>query len=71
MTLLREQRVDDAIVTVAGTLERLGVAAAPDPGAPLRDIIDLLQRRASANPGVRRSGVHSQRGGRPEAPRAR
>jgi methylmalonyl-CoA mutase cobalamin-binding domain/chain len=52
VALLREQGVDDVIVTVGGTipgndipeLERLGVAAVFTPGAALRDIIDFLLR---------------------------
>ena len=52
VALLRAQGVDDVIVTVGGTipghdipeLERLGVAAVFTPGAPLRDIIEFLQR---------------------------
>ena len=52
VALLREQGVDDVIVTVGGTipghdipeLERLGVAAVFTPGAALQDIIDFLQR---------------------------
>jgi len=51
--LLREQGVDDVLVTVGGTipshdipeLERLGVAAVFTPGAPLRDIIDFMRQR--------------------------
>ena len=49
--LLREQGVQDVIVTVGGTiptrdipeLERLGVGAVFTPGTPLRDIIDFLR----------------------------
>jgi methylmalonyl-CoA mutase C-terminal domain/subunit len=56
VALLREQGVDDVIVTVGGTipahdipeLERLGVAAVFTPGAALQDIIDFLRRRAGA-----------------------
>ncbi len=52
--LLREQGVDDVLVTVGGTipghdipeLERLGVAAVFTPGARLSDIIDFLLQRA-------------------------
>ncbi len=48
--LLREQGVDDVLVTVGGTipghdipeLKRVGVAAVFTPGAPLCDIIDFL-----------------------------
>ena len=54
VALLREQGVDDVLVTVGGTipghdipeLERLGVAAVFTPGAPLQDIIDFLLRSA-------------------------
>ena len=50
VALLREQGVDDVVVTVGGTipahdideLERLGVAAVFTPGARLQDIIDFL-----------------------------
>jgi methylmalonyl-CoA mutase cobalamin-binding domain/chain len=50
VALLREQGVDDVIVTVGGTipghdipeLERLGVAAVFTPGTGLQDIIDFL-----------------------------
>jgi methylmalonyl-CoA mutase C-terminal domain/subunit len=52
VALLREQGVDDVLVTVGGTipardipeLERLGVAGVFTPGAPLQDIIDFLLR---------------------------
>jgi methylmalonyl-CoA mutase, C-terminal domain len=54
VALLREQGVDDVIVTVGGTipgndipeLERLGVAAVFTPGTRLQDIIDFLLRSA-------------------------
>jgi methylmalonyl-CoA mutase C-terminal domain/subunit len=49
--LLREQGIDDVLITVGGTipsddipeLERLGVAAVFTPGAPTQDIIDFIQ----------------------------
>jgi len=49
--LLREQGIEDVLITVGGTipaddipeLERLGVAAVFTPGAPTKDIIDFIQ----------------------------
>ena len=49
--LLREQGIEDVLITVGGTipsddipeLERLGVAAVFTPGAPTQDIIDFIQ----------------------------
>ena len=54
VALLREQGVDDVLVTVGGTipgrdipeLKRLGVAGVFTPGTPLQDIIDFLLRNA-------------------------
>jgi methylmalonyl-CoA mutase C-terminal domain/subunit len=51
VALLREQGVDDVLVTVGGTipgddipeLERLGVAAVFTPGAPLGEIVAFLR----------------------------
>ena len=49
--LLREQGIDDVLLTVGGTipsddipeLKRLGVAEVFTPGAPTQDIIDFIQ----------------------------
>ena len=49
--LLREQGIDDVLLTVGGTipaddipeLKRLGVAEGFTPGAPTQDIIDFIQ----------------------------
>jgi methylmalonyl-CoA mutase, C-terminal domain len=49
--LLREQGVDDVLLTVGGTipaddipeLKRLGVAEVFTPGAPTQDIIDFIR----------------------------
>jgi methylmalonyl-CoA mutase C-terminal domain/subunit len=51
VALLREQGIDDVLVTVGGTipghdiaeLEELGVAAVFTPGAPLQEIIDFVR----------------------------
>ena len=53
--LLKEQGVDDVLVTVGGTipaedipeLEKLGVAAVFTPGAGTDDIVDFIRERAS------------------------
>jgi methylmalonyl-CoA mutase C-terminal domain/subunit len=49
--LLREQGIDDVVITVGGTipaddipeLKRLGIAEVFTPGAPTQDIIDFIQ----------------------------
>ena len=56
VSLLREQGVDDVVVTVGGTipaddipeLKALGVAAVFTPGAPTHDVIDFIRRAISA-----------------------
>jgi methylmalonyl-CoA mutase C-terminal domain/subunit len=53
--LLREQDIDDVLVTVGGTipaddipeLKSLGVAEVFTPGAPTQDIIDFIQQSVS------------------------
>jgi len=53
--LLKEQGVDDVLVTVGGTipaedipeLEKLGVAAVFTPGAGTDDIVDFIRERAA------------------------
>src|SRR5262245_13751960 len=55
VALLKEQGVDDVLVTVGGTipaedipeLEKLGVAAVFTPGAGTDDIVDFIRERAS------------------------
>jgi methylmalonyl-CoA mutase C-terminal domain/subunit len=62
--LLKEQGIDDVVVTVGGTipnddiapLKELGVAAVFTPGAPTSDIIDFI-RNAVAD--ARVGGTHS------------
>jgi methylmalonyl-CoA mutase C-terminal domain/subunit len=54
--LLREQEIDDVLVTVGGTipagdigeLEELGVARVFTPGAPVGDIVAFLRERLEA-----------------------
>ena len=54
--LLREQGVDDVLVTVGGTipgediaeLEALGVARVFTPGAPVGDIVEFLRERLTS-----------------------
>ena len=63
--LLREQGVDDVLVTVGGTipaddipeLKELGVAEVFTPGAPTQDIIDFIRAPSPARtPLSRRRG---------------
>jgi methylmalonyl-CoA mutase, C-terminal domain len=62
VSLLKEQGVDDVLVTVGGTipsddiapLKELGVSEVFTPGAPTQDIIDFIRSSVEASP---RQGV--------------
>ena len=56
LELLKEQGVEDVVITVGGTipsedipeLKKLGVAEVFTPGAPTKEIVDFLQARVAA-----------------------